>query len=110
ALQSYTVAWSSGALLTGVTASGATVDTDALLAIAATANARTSDPPQAVIDAAGDVADLSAVEAFDSAQLPAADAPAGFEREGAYVWSDAQLALDSRAPADTASAVIDGWG
>ena len=110
AMQTYTVAWSNGALLTGVTASGATVDAQALLAIAAAAYARTDDPPAAAVDADGDAADLAVVEAMDAAQFPADAAPSGFDREGAYVWSDSQLALDSRAPADTASAVIDGWG
>jgi hypothetical protein len=110
AVQSYIVAWSNGALLTGVAAIGPTVDTQALLSIAAAAYARTNDPPSGTVDADGDADDLAVVEAMDAAQLPASAAPAGFDRAGAYVWSDAQLALDARAPGDAAADVIDGWG
>ena len=110
ASDAYTLAWSSGPLLIGATATGTHVDTAALIAVARAAAAKTAQPPQATAADDADARELATAQSFDALQLPSASAPSGFARGGAYVWSDAQLALDSRAPPDAAGDKIASWG
>jgi hypothetical protein len=110
ATDAYTLAWNNGVLLIGATASGAHVDTDALRVVVLVAGEKQAPPPPPTVDAADDARDLATAQAFDAVQLPPDAAPSGFDRGGAYLWSDAQLALDSRAPADAARQAIAAWG
>jgi len=105
----YIIAWSGGSLLFGVTTSGPGADPEVARAIALTEAARHPSVPAATPDPATDARDLGIATALDAAQLPASAVPATFKRVGAYLWPDAQLDVDARAPDEAARRVADLW-